>query len=173
MTHREAVDFIAPAISKGEQVWADLGAGSGVFARALADLLDTESTVLAVDKSSGVLQIQGIEKGAKIISQQADFTSTIDLPQLDGILMANSLHYVFEKEKLLKHLLTFLKPGGQFLLIEYDKAIPNPWVPYPIRAKQFQKLATKIGLENPTEVNRRLSRYGQGELYAMLARRNN
>ena len=39
---------------------------------------------------------------------RGDFNGTLSLPPLDGILMANSLHYYREKEKVLRHVRSFL-----------------------------------------------------------------
>lgn len=36
---------------------------------------------------------------------------------LDGILMVNSLHFFRNKEKVLRHVTTFLKPGGAFIQV--------------------------------------------------------
>jgi SAM-dependent methyltransferase len=67
----------------------------------------------------------------------ADFTRVIGLPLLDGILMANAMHYFKDKEAVLRQIHSFLKPIGTFLLVEYNVDSGNPWVPYPLLSKLF------------------------------------
>ena len=62
----------------------------------------------------------------------ADFTKPIDLPPLDGIVMANSLHFVKDKAPVLALVRDMLKPSGRLLLVEYDADRGNPYVPHPL-----------------------------------------
>ena len=50
MNHIDAFNLIRTGVPGRGGVWADLGAGSGVFTRALADLLGPEGQVFAVDR---------------------------------------------------------------------------------------------------------------------------
>lgn len=168
MTHAEAIQFLGNTITPGPFAWADLGAGSGVFTLALADLLGPQGEILAIDRSSEVLQIAAPSKSAAIHVRQADFTDELELPPLDGLLMANALHFVRRQENFLRRLKEFLKPGASFLLIEYDNALPNPWVPFPVSAAKFRLLAKKVGLSEPEIIHRRASRYGQGTIYSAI-----
>src|SRR5262245_37270960 len=121
----------------GPAVWADLGSGDGTFTLALADLLAPGSTIHAIDKDRPALEhLKSSARDVNIEKHIADFTRAwpIDQP-LDGILMANSLHYVRDQESLLRKLAKRLTPHGRFLIVEYDKTFPNPWVPYPINTK--------------------------------------
>ena len=171
MTHQEAIQFIQPAVLHGKYTWADLGAGAGRFTKALAALVGPKGTIYAVDRSDTVRSIRSTGSAAEIIPLQADFTTMPSLPQLDGLLIANALHYVLKKESFLINILSKLPSGGTFVLIEYDRSIPNPWVPFPIREKQFAKLADKVGLSTPTAIYRRPSNYGQGDLYSVYAQK--
>lgn len=173
MTHREAIQFLEPAVAAGPFTWADLGAGSGVFTRAVATLLGPRGKIIAVDRSTEVLEISAPTGGAKIHLQQADFTRKMELPPLDGILMANALHFIRKQTGLLQGLTQQLNPGAAFLLVEYDNDWPNPWVPYPVSFQKFGELAEKAGLSQPEELHRRPSRYGQGMLYNAVCRKKN
>ena len=62
----------------------------------------------------------------------------LSLPPLDGIVMANSLHYFKDREKILRHALSFLKLNGALLLVEYNVDSGNMWVPYPLSFETFQ-----------------------------------
>ena len=50
MNARDARALIAPAVDGPGGIWADLGAGTGTFTRALAGLLGPDCTIYAVDR---------------------------------------------------------------------------------------------------------------------------
>lgn len=80
------------------QQWADLGAGEGLFTKALATQLSEGSTIYAIDKDvSSLNKIKFSSKEVVLKTMIKDFTKdSFDVEPLDGILMANSLHYVAE-----------------------------------------------------------------------------
>lgn len=172
MTHAEAVALIQDGVPTSGGVWADLGAGSGVFTRALANLLGDGGLVHAVDRDARVLTLtQGpVPGGARIRPQRADFTRPLNLRDLDGLLMANALHFV-EHQVILPLVLSYLKPRGLFVLVEYDLTTSNPWVPFPLSWARFCSLAPKVGLTEPLELGRRRSRFGHRDLYAAVSRK--
>ncbi|MEL6676394.1 MAG: methyltransferase domain-containing protein [Bacteroidota bacterium] len=165
MTHQEAVALIQAAPLSPGQSWADLGAGAGRFSMALAELLGPEGVVWAVDKKPGRLVAEPGQAEMKVLRQ--DFMQPMSLPLLDGILMANALHYVADQKGFLSEISTYLHPGGQFMLIEYDRARRSPWVPYPLSSEEFRLLAGQVGLTEVKELGRMPSRYGNGDMYAM------
>ncbi len=168
MTHIEAKDLIRREVPRTGGTWADLGAGSGVFTRALADLLGPAGTVYALDRQPARAPL-AISGGSTIIPMQADFTKPLELPPLDGLLMANALHFARRHERVLTQLVGHLRPGGTFLLVEYDLKRGSPWIPFPVPFTAFGRLAARVGLSEPEEVGRRPSRYGPRELYAAAA----
>ena len=166
MQHSEALSFLEPAQITPGTTWADLGAGSGTFSLAIAHYLGSEGTVYAIDKRTPTFPTQqSEEKYANIIQQAADFTKELHFSEVDGILMANSLHYVRRPIPVLKRILTHLRPGGVFLLIEYDRRRGNPWVPYPIAEVKWPAITAQVGLSDPVVLHRRTSSYGQGNMY--------
>jgi SAM-dependent methyltransferase len=58
--------------------------------------------------------------GVIIHLRQADFTHPLDLPPLDGMLLANSLHFVRHKEAVIRSLVPLLKPEGRLVVVEYN-----------------------------------------------------
>jgi len=174
----DAVELIAPAIPHGNTAWADLGAGDGTFTRALVELLGPKSRIYAVDRDAAPLR--KLERWAaketlNVTAVRADFTRDFDLPRierggLDGILLANALHFVRDAATVLRRLATLLRIGGRIVIVEYDRRGPNPWVPYPIPAIELPALSTSAGLASPTFLNRRPSRFG-GELYVATMER--
>jgi trans-aconitate methyltransferase len=170
MTHAEALALIQGGVPSPAGVWADIGAGSGVFTRALTELLGEDGLVHAVDQNAGVLVLaQSKRPGhARVLPQRADFTRPLALEALDGILMANALHFVQEHQRVLSRLLSYLRPGGHFLLVEYDQETGNPWVPFPVSWRRFFRLAPPVGLSDVRQVGRRRSRFGHRDLYAAV-----
>ena len=156
-------------------VWADLGSGDGTFTLALADLLARGSIIHAIDRDGSALeQLTSSARGVRIEKHVADFTRAwpIDRP-LDGILMANSLHYIRDQESLLRKLAKRLTPQGRFLVVEYDKTFPNPWVPYPLNAKILPELFAAAGYSQCQMLGTRPSSYQRGRMYAALLTRVN
>lgn len=124
--------------------WADLGAGEGAFTLALADLLGPSAHIVAVDKDARALRAigHGIE------TRVADFTKPLDLHGLDGIVMANSLHYVRDKQPVLERVHGMLRAGGRLIIVEYGADRGNPWVPYPFTYERWEKIAARAGFRN-------------------------
>jgi SAM-dependent methyltransferase len=105
---------------------------------------------------------------------EGDFNRNMEFPMVDNILMANALHYAEDPISVLKNVLNHLKPGGQFILIEYEteRAI-SQWVPYPIPFSCFQKIALACGLSEPIEIGKVPSTYGHEHIYAALSKKPN
>lgn len=157
-----------------DAVWADLGCGPGLFTFALAHLLPPGSTVYGVDKNPINFGPWLQPEGVRTLSLQLDFVAdNLPLPALDGILMANSLHYVADKPALLHRLVRSLKPGGRFLIVEYDTDKPTPqWVPYPVSFPSLQRLFEKAGYASVRKLGERPSVYGRAKMYAAIISKN-
>ncbi len=151
----------------GPSHWADLGCGTGVFTNALAMLLGKGSGVLAVDVHKSLKMREDV--AAAIEFQQLDFVRQ-DLPvkQLDGILMANALHYVEDKVSLIKKLKEKLISQGRIILVEYDTKRSNQWVPYPLEFTGCVELFSSLGFASVTKIGERTSIYQSGKMYAAL-----
>jgi ubiquinone/menaquinone biosynthesis C-methylase UbiE len=155
MDHHDHVDLLRPAELSPGGIWADLGAGSGAFTLALRELLGPGGAVYAVDKDRRSLDSLARAYQARFGDSgdlhliHADFTQSLDLPPLDGAVMANSLHFFKDKEKVLRHVRTFLKPGGALLLVEYNADSGNLWVPHPLTFETFRALAPRAGFTEP------------------------
>ena len=135
-------------------VWADLGAGEGAFTLALADLLPGGSMIHAIDRDPRALAELGrryVKSGfrADLHMRQADFARDLGIGGLDGIVMANSLHFVKDKARVLARVRGMLKPEGRLLLVEYDTDSGNVWVPYPLSFETWCALAPANGFEEP------------------------
>jgi SAM-dependent methyltransferase len=176
MRDDEALALLRPAMSDHEGgVWADLGAGTGVFTRALATLLGPEGHVHAVDADARALSalrasLARTSGRPTVTAREADFTRPLDLPPLDGVLMANALHFARDAGAVLALAASYLRPGGRLVLVEYQGRGPNPWVPYPVPSARFAELAPAAGLTRPDVVATRPSAFG-GQIYVAVASR--
>ncbi len=155
MDHHDHVNLLRPAALPPGGTWADFGAGSGAFTLALRELVGPTAQVYAIDKDRGSLrQLEQAYRArfgdtANLHVVPADFSRPLDLPPLDGALMANSLHFFKDKTKVLRDVRGYLKPGGALLLVEYNVDSGNMWVPYPFSFHTWQAMAVQAGFSEP------------------------
>ena len=173
MNHHDHVNLLRPADLVPGASFADLGAGSGAFTLALRELLGLSAEIYAVDRDRNRLNALEQAHRSRFGSVETlhliagNFAGDLDFPLLDGALMANSLHFFRDKEKILRHVRTFLKPDGMLLLVEYNVDRGNPWVPYPLSFKSFQELALHAGFSKPRLLAKKPSSFLR-EFYSAL-----
>jgi ubiquinone/menaquinone biosynthesis C-methylase UbiE len=176
MDHDDHVSLLRPADLPRGGTWADLGAGTGAFTLALSELVGLSAEIYAIDRDRGALSKLEQSHRARFGTSQnihtvrSDFNGPLSLPPLDGILMANSLHFCREKEKVLRHVRSFLKWSGALLLVEYNVDSGNPWVPHPLSFETFQSLAPRAGFGEPELMAKVPSRFLK-EFYSAITRR--
>lgn len=175
MQHQDHVRLILEGVSGAGKVWADLGSGGGAFTLALADLLGSEGQIYSVDQDVHSLREQEAAMRARFPAVSVDyrvanFTHELALPPLDGVLMANSLHFVRRKQEVLRLVLSYLRPGGRFLLVEYNADHGNPWVPYPLSYSTWEKFSLQNGLHSTRKLAAVPSRFLR-EIYSALSLR--
>ncbi len=154
-------------------MWADLGSGGGAFILALAELLGKKGVIYSVDRDRGALTEQARAFRARFPAtlvqyHHADFTQPLDLPALDGIVIANALHFVPEKSPVVRRLRASLRPGGRLILIEYDTDRGNRWVPYPLSYPIWAALARSAGF-NTTRLLTTLPSRFLGAIYSAVS----
>lgn len=140
----------------------------------MRELIGPDATIYAVDKDRARLNdLEGAYRARfsdlqnlRIVA--ADFSRPLELPPLDGILMANSLHYFKDQEKILRHVRTHLKPNGILLLVEYNVDTGNLWVPHALSFKSFRALAPRAGFSEPRLLAKRPSSFLK-EFYSAIA----
>jgi len=154
------------------QLWLDLGCGRGLFTLALAGNLPPGSKIIAIDKDEKALgKIPATVNDVVIQTRAADFEyDLLDVKEVDGILMANSLHYVKDKETLLNKLISSMRPNGVFLIVEYDRQANNQWVPYPLTIDAAKALFKGLGYSGFHVLNKRPSAFGGYYMYAAIIR---
>ena len=177
MDHRDHVTLLRPAVEPGGR-WADIGAGEGAFTLALADLLGPGGRIVAVDRDAGALRaneeaLRARFPGTTLTTITADFTRPLALPiaELDGLVAANSLHYVprDRQVEVIGALAAHLRSGGRFVVVEYDADRGNPWVPHPFTHASWERLAEAAGLVDTRRIGRVPSRF-LGAIYSAESR---
>lgn len=175
MRHEDHVALLRDGIAALDGVWADLGSGSGAFTLALADLLGPSARIYSVDRDERALLEQEWTMRARfpdraLTYRVADFTQPLDLPPLDGVVMANSLHFQRDKHRVLQLARGYLKPRGRLMLIEYNVDRGNAWVPYPLSYATWEALARANGLVETRLLATRPSRFLR-EIYSAVSLR--
>jgi SAM-dependent methyltransferase len=153
MNHSDHVHLLRGGIPVSGGVWADFGSGGGAFTLALADIIGASGQIISIDRDANALRQQERDMRSRfpmlnVTYRQADFTRPLDLPPLDGIVMANALHFHRHKAPVLRQIRSYLKPGGRFILVEYNVDSGNMWVPHPLSYPTWEKLAREVGFES-------------------------
>lgn len=179
MDHLDHVALLRGGVAGSGGIWADIGAGEGAFTLALAELLGPGGRIIAVDRDRGALEENTRALAARfprveLETRRADFEGPLDLPPLDGLAAANSLHFVARarQAEVIRHLASYLRPGGAFIVVEYDADRGNPWVPHPFSAASWERLAADAGLIDTTRIGRVPSRFLRA-IYSAVSRRPN
>jgi SAM-dependent methyltransferase len=176
--HRDHVALLSggvPPAGDGNRLWADLGSGTGAFTLAVADLLGSGGSIVSIDRDRGALSEQAEAMRVRfpdvgLQQRLADFTHDLGLPPLDGVVMANALHFLLDREETVRRVRGMLRPGGRLVLVEYDADSGNPWVPHPLSFETWRSMAVRCGFAEPKLLGRVPSRF-LGAIYSALALR--
>ena len=173
MKHADHVALIRGGVKRRGTRWLELGAGEGAFTLALADLVGSDGSILAVDRDRWALA----ELAARLTSRApqlaletlvADFETGLPAGPFDGVLAANSLHFVADQPAVVRAIRGVLAPGGALILVEYDAEHGNPYVPHPISLVRWEQLAADAGFTAPRLLHRVPSRF-LGSIYGAVA----
>lgn len=175
MQHADHVALIRAAVTSTGPRWLELGAGNGEFTLALADLLGPNGQIIALDRDPRVLEALESRLATRfpataVDTLAMDFTHELPGGPFDGVLAANSLHFVAELTAVLASIRETLAIGAPLVLVEYDAERGNPWVPHPISFRRWQELAPAAGFAGPTLLHRVPSRF-MGAIYGAVTRR--
>jgi len=175
MNHADHLSLIREGVPGPGGIWGEFGSGRGAFTLALAELIGPTGIIHSVDKNDRALndQEQAIQRRFAELAPRmhyltADYTQRLDLPPLDGILIANALHFQRDKKPLFKLIQNYLSPGGCLILVEYNIDRGNPWVPYPISFNEWEDLAQECGFVGTKMLGVRPSRTMR-EIYSAVS----
>ncbi|MEO6814115.1 MAG: hypothetical protein ABI172_09310 [Ginsengibacter sp.] len=134
--------------------------------------MSEESTIYAIDKQIASFNINTSCKGATIKLLELDFEKeTLPARNLNGIMMANSLHFVKHKKNFLEEMKSCFKENGYFLIVKYDTEILNHWVPYPVSFLSLKNIFSDAGFTSGSKINERPSAFNRGNLYSKMMKR--
>ncbi len=173
MDHADHVGLIRAGVEGAGPRWLELGAGEGAFTLALADVLGPGGNILATDRDSRVLgkaaaAVRRRFPETGLETRAFDFTDGIPSGPFDGVLAANTLHFVADRDPTLRAIRSSIRPGGRLVIVEYDADRGNPWVPHPFSFERWRTEAVKAGYEEPSLLGRVPSRF-LGAIYAAVA----
>ncbi len=164
MNHADHVALLREGVPGAGGAWADLGSGAGAFTLALADLLGPGSVIYSIDRDASALHAQERAMRAQfpaltIHYLAADYTGPLDLPPLDGLVAANTLHFHRDKQAVVRRLRGYLRPGGRMIVVEYNVSRGNFAVPFALPLADWQRLAAGAGFEHTEALAARPSRF--------------
>jgi SAM-dependent methyltransferase len=176
MDHQDHIALLKDGLATEDGIWADFGAGTGAFTLALAELLGPSGQIYSIDKDRQALDSQArtFNKHFADLPHPSiqyinyDYTQKLDLPLLDGALMANSLHFHKQKESVIQLLQGYLRPEGAFILVEYNVDRGNHWVPYPLSFPTWERLSQRLGFGSTKLLARHPSSF-LNEFYSALS----
>jgi ubiquinone/menaquinone biosynthesis C-methylase UbiE len=173
MNHQDHMNLLRAGIPPGGGTWADLGSGTGAFTLALADLLDGAGEIYSIDRDAGALREQERTMRARfpravVHYLTADLTAPLDTPALDGAIIANALHFMRDKSRVVQSIKSRLRPNGRLILVEYNVDQGNMWVPYPLAYPTWQALAQQCGFVQTKQLATVPSRF-LGQIYSALS----
>jgi ubiquinone/menaquinone biosynthesis C-methylase UbiE len=173
MDHKDHVSLLKPGVPSSGGTWADFGSGRGAFTLALAECIGPEGRLLSIDRNGSALEqlkrlVNSRHPNVRVDTLNADFTRPMDLEAIDGLVIANALHFLQEKDKTVRLLSGYLKPGGRFIVVEYNTDKGNHWVPYPFSYPSWQNVAQRNGLLGTKLLATAPSRF-LGEFYSAVS----
>ncbi len=174
MNHQDHVDLLRGGALAHGGVWADLGSGTGAFTLALAELIGPAGQIYSVDKDGVALAEQERALRARfevtVHYLRADFTRPLSLPALDGVVMANALHFQphAAREAVIQLVKSCLRPGGRLILVEYNVDQGNRWVPYPLSYDSWAVVAHRSGFAHTQLLATKPSRFLR-EIYSAVS----
>jgi tRNA A58 N-methylase Trm61 len=173
MNHDDHVALLRDGIDRPGGVWADFGSGTGAFTLALADLIGPTGVIYSIEQDRSALAQQ--ERSLReqfpntiVHYRAADFTRPVDLPTLDGIVMANALHFQRNPQPIVQLLKSYLRSQGRFSIVEYNIEQGNSAVPYPVSYRMWEELAQRCGFTHTQLLKTRPSRFLK-EIYSAIS----
>lgn len=173
MDHHDHVNLLRDGIETTGGVWADFGAGRGAFTLALRELVGPGAEIIAIDRDAAALRTNGeamqtLFPGSQVGYQVADFTLPLSLPTLDGIVIANALHFQRDQAAVVQRLHSYLRKGGRMLVVEYNIENSCAPVPYPVPYRRWRELAEEAAFKESRLLARRPSRF-LNEIYSAVS----
>jgi len=142
----QRVDDVVAAlqVDAGDRI-ADVGAGSGFFTFRLSPRVGPAGRVIAEDVDRSALsrlrhaaQRQGLRNIETIVGETDD--PRLPEQSLDGVLIVNAYHEMYEHEAMLAGIKRALRPGGRLVILDMPRDSTLP------RAAQMDQHGLAIGI---------------------------
>ena len=122
---------------------ADVGAGTGLFTRLMADVVGEGGTVYAVDISQKLLDYIRTSAEKLKLAQVKTILGTDQSPELpenstDVVFICDTYHHFEFPQKMMTAIHRALKPAGRVVIIDFirEEGISSDWVMDHVRAGQ-------------------------------------
>ena len=133
---------------------ADVGAGTGLFITVFADQVGPKGCVYAVELSLPFLKrLRDVAKDQKQIIPVLCDEDSVRLPyqSIDVAFTCDVYHHFEYPQKTLKSILSALKPGGRFIVVDFKKipGVTKEWIMKHVRADKqtVKKEVLQAGFE--------------------------
>jgi len=150
-----ATDYptVIPLLKKGLHV-LDVGCGTGAISRDIANLVGPEGSVTGIDNTEKFI-ISGKESYGETANLElifSDLFSYQPAQKFDLIVSARTLQWLSNPKDALIKLKSFLKPGGQLSILDYNHE-KLEWIPGPPKSMRlfyqtFLKWRADAGMNN-------------------------
>jgi len=120
---------------------ADVGAGTGLFLRPLADAVGARGRVFAVDISPRFIEhieqrkrAEGLDRVRTVLCGER--SADLDDESVDRILVCDTYHHFEYPGSTLASLWRALRPGGMLVVVEFERVpyVSRPWILDHVRA---------------------------------------
>jgi SAM-dependent methyltransferase len=120
---------LAPLQLGPGHVVADIGAGTGVFSRAIARKVGPTGRVYAEDIQQGLVEYIASRAKAEGLANIVPVLGAFDDPRLPGrdvdlVFLHDVFHAIEHKERFLQALVTYLKPTARIAIVDWAKDDP-------------------------------------------------
>lgn len=156
-------------------IWLDAGCGDGVFADVLRESNPAELCVIGLDRDRYSLRRFSNcldSKQQPALAVLGDLESELPFTGLDGILLANVLHYFAHPEQvnILRRVARAMNHSGMLVIVEYNSNQSTSAVPHPIPLSSVSQLLKDASFIAPQKISRVSSSYLR-EMYAVRTQR--
>jgi len=142
---------------KNENIVADIGAGSGVFTRKLAQAVAPDGMVFAVDIDQELLDYNREKIRQANLSDNVEFVlGRFDDPRLppdscDLIFICDVVHHIEHREVYLRNVRHYLKPEGRLAIIDYKANWPPGHEEMKFSTEELLSWTKSAGFEKSAE----------------------
>ena len=145
----EASKLMSWAAIKPGMTVADIGAGEGYYTVRLAERVGAKGRVLAQDINRGALDRLGERISRERLDNVAIKEGGIDDPRLpansfDRVFMVHMYHEVTEPYAFIWRLRRALKPGGQVIVVDRDRATKQHGIPPKLLFCEFDAVGYRL-----------------------------